>query len=346
MSLCLKTISKKWWAVGIALVALIGAGAWFYARAQKPPMLTTVTPHYQDLKATLDINGSLDASQKATLRFPASSKLTWVGVKTGDSVKAYQAIATVDTQILEKQLKQDLNSFEKQFRAHDQVLDDYDYYGTPDLNREVKRILENANFDLQNSVLAVEIRDLSIRLSTLTTPIAGIVTRVDTPFAGVYLSPSDVFQIVNPDSLYFSIVIDEEDIGLVKTGQHVEVTLDAFASERLVGTLKSIDFFPTTSASGSTAYAAYVHVPLDLTTGNYRLGLNGVAQVTVNEKKQAFTIPLDSLTEKEDGTYVTVLENGLPLDKKISLGIQTDEWVEVLAGLQPEDQVVVPKAEE
>lgn len=337
--------SKKFILLILIVVTAIVAGVFVFKRSQQPETFETVAPQYQDLKQTLDINGSLKADAAVSLRFPASSRLTWVGVKRGDYVNAWQAIAKVDTRTLEKQLKQDLNTFEKQFRNHDQVLDDYDYYGTPDLNKEVTRILENANFDLQNSVLNVEIRDLSIRLSTLTTPIAGIVTHIDTPIAGVTVSPTDLFQIVNPDSLYFAIVIDEEDIGLVASGQNVVVTLDAFADQELAGTVGAIDFNPTTSASGSTAYEAKVMLPLDLLADKYRLGLNGVAQVTISEKNNALTIPLDSLIERDDSSIVRVLENGLPQEKKIEVGITTDDWAEILSGISETDQVILPQDE-
>ncbi len=338
--------TKKFWSIVVVLLVGILVAAYGVVSHQKPEAVVTTKPTYQNLTQTLDINGSLKAHEQATLRFPASSRLTWVGVKQGDVVEPWQAIAKVDTRTLEKQLKQDLNTFEKQFRAHDQVLDDYDFYGVPDLNKEVRRILESANFDLQNSVLNVEIRDLSIRLSTLTTPIAGIVTQVDTPLAGITISPSEVFQVVNPDSLYFSIVIDEEDIGLVESGQAVAVTLDAFADETLQGTLGSIDFNPTTSSSGSTAYEAKVLIPLDVSSDKYRLGLNGVAQVTIDKKDQALTIPLDSIIERDGASYVQVLVNELPQEKQITVGITTDEWVEVREGLSVDDNVVVPGDEE
>lgn len=338
--------SKKFWLLMLVVVAAIGLVLYFFNRQRQPETFETTTPRYRDLKQTLDINGSLKADAAVSLRFPASSRLTWVGVKRGDFVKPWQALAKVDTRTLEKQLKQDLNTFEKEFRDHDQVLDDNDFYGTPDLNKEVRRILENANFDLQNSVLNVEIRDLSIRLSTLTTPIAGIVTHIDTPIAGVTVSPTDFIQVVDPDSLYFSIVIDEEDIGLVQSGQAVVVTLDAFSDLPISGTLGVIDFNPTTSASGSTAYEAKVSVPLDVLSDQYRLGLNGVAQVTIDEKAQALTIPLDSLIERDDASFVRVLVDGLPQEKQVTVGITTDEWVEVLDGLSEADAVIVPTDEE
>jgi macrolide-specific efflux system membrane fusion protein len=340
-----KMLSKKILLLMAVVVVAVAVSIALFYRQSQPQTYATVTPQYQNLKQTLDINGSLKADAAVSLRFPASSRLTWVGVKRGDYVNAWQAIAKVDTRTLEKQLKQDLNTFEKQFRNHDQVLDDYDYYGTPDLNKEVTRILENANFDLQNSVLNVEIRDLSIRLSTLSTPIAGIVTHIDTPIAGVTVSPTDVFQVVDPDSLYFAIVIDEEDIGLVSSGQKVLVTLDAFADTELAGSLGAIDFNPTTSASGTTAYEAKVLLPIDVLADRYRLGLNGVAQVTISEKQNALTIPLDALIEREDASYVRLLENDQPQERQVRVGITTDDWAEIVEGLSETDQVIMPEDE-
>ena len=52
-----------------------------------------VTPKIADISEELTLAGSISATDVATLHFPTAGKMVWVGVKVGDRVKKWQAIA-------------------------------------------------------------------------------------------------------------------------------------------------------------------------------------------------------------------------------------------------------------
>ena len=62
-----------------------------------------------DIVEAISASGEVDASQKADLTFQGSGKLAWVGVKEGDTVKKYQAIASLDKRELTNSLSQYMN---------------------------------------------------------------------------------------------------------------------------------------------------------------------------------------------------------------------------------------------
>lgn len=64
-----------------------------------------------DLEKDLTLAGKVDAGSYALLQFQTSGRLSWVGVKEGDEVKKWQAIASLDKQDLEKQLKKIMNDY-------------------------------------------------------------------------------------------------------------------------------------------------------------------------------------------------------------------------------------------
>lgn len=301
--------------------------------------LELATAQFQDLTQVLEVTGEVNATEIVDLHFPATSRLSWVGVKEGDRVKQWQAIASVDIRTLQKQFQQDLNLFSKEFRDHDQTLDDYDFYGVPDLNRAVRRVIENAQFDLENAVLDVEIRNIAIRLSTLATPIDGIVTRVDEPIAGVNVAATDIFRIVNPDTLYFTAEIDEADIAIVKVGQAVTITLDAYPDEEIFSEITWLDFSASTSDSGGTIFRAKLSLP-EIDTIAYRLGLNGEANIILNEIENVLAIPIDAVKTTDSKNEVEVLVNEKVETKEIEVGLETDDFVEVISGLEEGETVI------
>ena len=325
----------------------MGVLAWSQVKAGKSEEEeVTATVTRQDLVKTLEVSGEVDAKEKVDLHFVAGSRLSWVGVSQGGWVNKWQAIASVDTRTLQKQLKQDLNNFAKEFRDHDQILDDYDFYGIPDLNREVRRILENAQFDLENEVLDVEIRDLSIRLSSLVTPIAGIVTHMDEPLAGVNIAPTDIFQIVNPETVVFRVVVDEEDIGLVGLNQKAVVELDAFLDEIIETSVNSIAFSPSASEGGGTGYEVEFLLPVSNESLKYKLGMNGTVEIVLDRKNGVLAIPSEIVIFRDGKWFVDKRVNGELERVEIEVGLETDDYIEVISGLAEGDEVVLPNGRE
>lgn len=334
---------EKKWLVAAALV-LLGMGGFFYynqvAGAKKE--IVTISPSRQNLRQTIEISGSVDADELANLSFAAASRLSWVGVKEGDEVKKWQAIASVDTRTLQKQLQQDLNDFGKERRDHDKTLKDNSFYERKDMDQELRWLFEKAQFDLDNTVLDVEIRDIAIRLSTIVSPIGGIVTQVDKPFAGMTVGPTDLFQIVNPTSVYFSGVVDEVDIAAVRPDQSASLTLDAYPNETLATSVGKVEFIPSTTRSGGTGYRVRLPLPPNQLL-KYRLGMNGTATLLIEERSNVLTIPTDSIIVRDEVSYVEVKVGDKVEERKVETGLSTDDYTEIISGLSEADLVVVPQ---
>lgn len=333
---------KKWWLLAIGVGLLIGRSVYLSRQADQPEY-TYVPVESRTITETLDVSGAVDAKEKAQLHFPASSRLTWLGVHEGEMVKKWQSIASVDTRTLQKQMEINQNMHGKQFRAFEGTLETYDYYDDSGLTEAERRVVESAQLDLRNSALNVEISDLAIKLSNVYSPIEGIVTRIDQKNVGALVLPTDVFEIVNPKTLHFTVVVDEQDIGLVKEQQLAEVVLDAFDDETIQAVVSSIAFVPSTGQTGGTGYE--VELALDNVNEQrvYRLGMNGEVKIVLNRKEDVISIPLDSLFERDGKTYTRILEGGTVTEREVETGLEDEEWVEVITGVTVNETIAVPK---
>lgn len=325
----------------LLLVGIGGFVAWNRFKPKAPPQ--TVTPSFQTLTKTLDVSGTVDAKEKATLHYPAAALLSWLPVSENQPVQKWQALAKLDTRTLEKQLQQDLNSFAKQFRGHDQTLDTADFYGSAGISQEMKRIVESSSFDLQSSALQVEIRDLAIKLSTLRSPIEGIIADMSVDQAGAFVGPTDYIQVINPKTVYFAAVVDEVDIATVKQHQTATLTLDAYEDSELTTTVTDIDFVPSTSKNGGTGYKVSLSL-LPQPELTYRLGMGGTVKILLDKKENVLALPIDTVIFREDGQYVDVYKNGTVVRQKIETGLETDDYIEIKSGISEHDAVVLPQA--
>jgi RND family efflux transporter MFP subunit len=307
---------------------------------------TTVSPKRETIKEEITLTGSIDASTKANLQFQTSGQLAWVGVKVGDKVKKYQAIASLNKEILKKQLQADFNTYRSALATFDDTQDDYKTQkDNLTLTDDMKRILVRSQNTLDNSVINYELQDLTLKYATLTSPISGVITEVEQPNSGVNITPaSATFSIIDPSSIYFSSKIDQEDVPKIKVGDKATVKLDSFSDQTFESEINYISFIPV-SGESNTVYEVRFQLPKENDNLQYRLGMDGDVIISLKEVENALVIPIDALHQEESQVYVLTKNNeDSNLTKKyIKTGIETDTEIEILEGLTENDQIVISK---
>jgi RND family efflux transporter MFP subunit len=307
---------------------------------------TVISLKKETIKEEITLTGSVDAASKANLQFQTSGQLAWVGVKVGDKVKKYQAIASLNKEVLKKQLQADFNTYRSALATFDDTQDDYKTEkDNLTLTDDMKRILVRSQNALDNSVINYELQDLAIKYATLVSPISGVVTAVEQPNSGLNITPSSAtFSIIDPDSIYFKAQIDQEDVTKVKVGDKTVITLDSFPEEEFTSEVTYISFTPV-SGQTSTVYEIRFKLINDSNQDlKYRLGMEGDATISLRQVDDTFTLPIDAIHQETEEPYVFIKNDSNQLVKKeVKIGIETDTTVEILEGLSENDQVVISK---
>lgn len=325
----------------MAGVVVVGLVMW---QGSKKPTeeVNRVKPEIRDIVEVLNVSGKVDAEEKVRMTFAGASKLTWLPVKEGDVVKKWQGLAQVDARTLKNQMEIAQNTHGKTFRAYENVLDSVDYYGDEGLTATERRSAENAQLDIRSSALTVESADIAVKLAFMSSPISGVVTKIDQKNVGAMMLPTDGIEIVNPQSVFFSAVVDEEDITKISASLSAIVRLDAFDEKDFEAKIKRIAFTPSMSESGGTGYQVWLSLPVDNTGMQYKLGMNGEADIVLNRKTGVMAILIDALVERDGKQYVDVERNGKVERVEITTGIADENYVEVLSGLTVDDVIIVP----
>lgn len=303
---------------------------------------TTIAPIRKNISEEITLSGSIDAASKAELRFQTSGQLAWVGVKIGDKVKKYQAIASLNKAELKKQLQIDFNNYKT---TASNFYDTSDKYKDTVIDTEMKRILERSQNTLDNSVINYELGDLAVKYATLTTPIAGVVVAVDQPSSGINVTPaSSSFYIIDPKTIYLKSQIDQEDVVKIKVGDKTSIKLDSFPDQTFESKITYISYTPV-SGQTSTVYEVRFELPSDNDDLKYKIGMDGDAVISLKENQNSLVVPIDALTQTESESYVLVKnpDNNQLIKKIVKTGIETDIEIEILEGLSENDQVIIKK---
>jgi len=255
-------------------------------KKQTYPVVKKATSQVEKNKPLI-LPGKIKADRQVNLRFQTSGKLTWVGVEKGTRVKKGQPIAKLDTKELEKKFQKEMNDYLNERWDFEQTNDSYKYEKNHNLiTDEIKRILEKAQFDLNNSVIQTEIADLAIKYATIHSPIKGIVTNVDQPIAGINITPATAeFTITDPNSVYFELEADEEEVVSLKNKMTGKIILDAYPNQEFNSEIKDIDFTPM-STSGSASYAVHCLLP-ENSNLRFRVGMSGEMEFLENALSNA-----------------------------------------------------------
>lgn len=342
------TILKFKWLIAGILVILLGAGV-IFVRAKnsetQQSQISTAAAVREDFTKTVSSSGKTKAEKSVDLKFQTSGRLAWVGVQEGDHVNAYQAIAGMDQREVQKNLTKTLRDYSAQRLDFEQAWKDNwpaaaqsheDVTHAP--NDSITQILEKNQWDLDKAVLDVELKDLAVEYATLVTPIAGIVTSIDTPVAGVNITPAtSVFTVVDPDSMVFEANADETDIGNLKLGQKAQITLDAFPDATFSGTISYISYASQLSAGGATVFP--VRISFD-SPQDIRIGLNGDVTIDSVNEPNVITVPIEAVREDAGTKYVYKKTGTTYMKTPVHTGMQNDSRVIVLDGLSEGDVVV------
>ena len=158
-----------------------------------------------------------------------------------------------------------------------------------------------------------------------------------------YSTDVTAFTLASNDSMILSVSVDELDINSVSKDQEAEVTLDALEDSSFTGTGTKVGSSSQSSGNGVAKYTVEITIPKD---AQMKEGMNASAVITVEEKKDVVTIPVNALQEKGDKTFVYTKkddEGNLSGEQEVSTGLSDGDKVEITDGLSEGDTVYYQK---
>ena len=134
---------------------------------------------------------------------------------------------------------------------------------------------------------------------------------------------------------YVRLSVDELDVNKIRTGQDVLVKMDVYKGQ--IFKAKVTKIYPMLNKQDQSFRVDAEFVD---TMPNTFAGLSVEANIVVAQKDRAMVIPRGLVTA---GDSVVVEQNGKPQKIRITKGIETFDYVEVLGGLDSQATLIVAK---
>lgn len=150
---------------------------------------------------------------------------------------------------------------------------------------------------------------------------------------------AQLFTIIAPENIYFAAEMEGEDLEMIALETKANVTIDAYPDDNFIGTVNLIENQTTTTSTGAQVYL--VHLTLDKSEKNFRPGLSGNANFTLESKKDVLTVPIETIFEEDNQQFVYIFNKGTAEKTPITTGIEDEVKVEIRSGLSQGQKVII-----
>ncbi len=164
-------------------------------------------------------------------------------------------------------------------------------------------------------------------------PASGVLTKISKKPGESVGMREEVVVLQDINNLYVTADVNESNIVGIKPGQQVAVTFDALSEEQIFsGTVSDIDIAPTNTGN-VTNYT--ITAVIDALDPILRPGMTANMTVKLFANEQVIAIPRRALIAKDEGWYVTILdEKENKQEVAVVLGRDADGGlVEIVSGL-------------
>jgi membrane fusion protein, multidrug efflux system len=302
-----------------------------------PVRLTDVVkkPIYNSLtiNGTVNPTGSIELSTEATGNYLLNKNpRTGAPYKMGDMVKKGEKIITLENEeylisIRIDAKKLDLENSKQEYEKQQSL---YDKGGVT--LRELKTAevsYLNAKYDFENATLQTN------KLNIIA-PFDGVI--VDLPYFtnGVKVpSGTKVLKVMDYAMLILNVEFPEKFITTVNLGQEAFVTNYNLKGDTLIAVVTEIS--PAINEATRTFKGV---MKVNNPALKMRPGMFVKADIVVDKRDSAIVIKRDIIQNRRGGKVVFIVEHNTAQEKKVITGIETDNEVEILSGLQPGEKLV------
>jgi RND family efflux transporter MFP subunit len=269
-------------------------------------------------------------------------------VDIGARVKKGQLLAVIETPELDQQLRQakaDLKNAEANLEIADitatrwQNLLKTDSVSHQEADQAVSD-LHSRQALVDSSRANVDRLEQLQSFERILAPVDGVITARNTDIGALIqadtTAPKEIFHLSAIQKLRIYIPVPEVYGSSVKTGDAVDVTLDAFPGQNFAGTLVR-----TANAIDATSRTLNVEVDVENSSGRLMPGAYAFVHFKVAPTSGAVTIPSNALLFRAEGLRVGVVRNSRVALLPITIGQDYGSEVEVLSGLTARDAVIV-----
>jgi RND family efflux transporter MFP subunit len=297
-------------------------------RSKIPVAVSLAKVTMQTMDGNLMLPATLEPSRQADISATTAGKIVSLRIQLGSGVSEGQVIGSIDLrqqQLSEKDALEALAKAQKDYQLNKELYDGN--AGTAQSVKDAEHNLEAARIRLAQS--GQKVGDGLIK-----SPISGIITEKKGE-VGEYANPgTPIATVVDIYNLKAVVFVSEKDVYTLKPGQTAELTADVIPGKNFSGKVSYV------APVGDENHNYRVELAVNNKATQLKAGTYVKVAFNLGTSSKALQIPKIALVEGTKNPFVYVASNGQASIRKITVGREVGENIEVLNGLSENDEVV------
>jgi len=302
-----------------------------------------------DFKDDLPVMGTIKGGLEIPLKFEINGVIEAINFREGDVVSEGETIASLnkkDGQLKVDYSKSKLESAKTQALAAKKKYEIYK--NLYDIGGIIKAKLEEVELEAKSAAeqaksaeVEVKSAESELKKTDLIASREGVMGTREAE-ADEFVTPNNkIATLYDIKEVFVELGIVEKDVDKIALGQSVLVTVDAHSGATFKG---KIDYLYPAIEGKSRTLTTKVRIP----NPDVQLlpGMFARAMITVAEFNNALVIPSLSLTKKDEGYTVSVVENNKARIKPVTVAYVTTDYSVVSQGLSEGELVVTETPQE
>jgi len=364
---------KQYYKTGLKLLIVILIGCLlvyylFFAPVSVESLKVISGPIVAEVMGT----GTLEARVQATISPKISGRIAQIFVDQGDNVVKGQKLVTLDDEDLRQQVemakaelsfaqagveravsqiksaeateKQAKTSLDRQSKLVSSGAVSVDAFEKAQQQLEVAQAglsqAQSAKIEAEKLVAkneaSLQFAQAQLAYTVINSPFDGLIVKRSRDSGDIVVPGSMVLDIISLDQLWISAWIDETMLGSLKAGQQAKIVFRSDPKTELPGKVARIS-----PQADSETREVLVDVAIDQMPDIWAVGQRVEVYIETARKEDTTVIPQRVIVwRQQPGVYV--IEKGKTYWRKIAIGLEGKDKVEVTQGLQPGQVVLIP----
>ena len=197
--------------------------------------------------------------------------------------------------------------------------------------------VKNSDIKIMNSRLDYENAEMNLEKMNIRAPFDGVIVNLPHFSAEARVnSGTSVVTIMDYSSMLLEINLPESAINEIKVGQKAYITHYTLPKDTIIGEITELS--PAISAETRTFKGKLV---IDNKKLLIRPGMFVKADIVTESHSSTIVIPKNIVRNERNRRIVFVVDQGIAQAKQVKLGLEEKNSVEVLSGLDKDDQLIV-----
>lgn len=294
-----------WSAVVVVIVAIA-----ILLTGKKPVSVKVLELKPAELRVIVNATttSTIKSEYEVVLSAQRTGRIVKLPVREGDRVKQGDLIARLDlteesvqSESILAQSKATYEEAEKNLKRSE------DLFNSGMISQQDHEGARRA-FEVARSQYEASRGDVRVKkeYSVIKAPFSGVVSKKFTEVGELLLPGKQIVTIVDPDRIYVLATIDEVDVGRLRLGLPVAITVDAFSDEKFNGSIRRIS--PIVSGGKLETRTADVWIYFSKKDVRIKPGMSADIEILVTTLKDVLSAPSQAIIERDGKKQVYVAE--------------------------------------